>query len=277
MKNAILINVLVAAVAGAAGAFVLHTVSPATGGGHTGSNAAQGLTPLGEDEQGGLQEQLASLGRKNEELAMRLAALERRGGSAREAVASEGGEDLAQLQADIAELAAALKDPQSAQSTTLRTSVRLAMDQIREEESAERDREREDREITRIDERLTELQGQLGLDQVQMKSMREVLLVESTKRNELFNTMRDGGGGMDRGAIRTAMTDLRDQTRTSLSTILTPLQLEDYEKLNDDRFGGFGGFGGPGGGGRGGRGGNTGGGGRGGNGGNGGNAGGQGN
>ena len=198
-------------------------------------------------------QELSALRRQNEELAMRLAAIESRNASSgREAVSTASSEEFAELQQEMADLAAALKDPQSAQAAGLRLTVRTAMDQIREEQSEERQQSREEREITRIDERLTELQSKLGLDQVQMQSMRGVLLSESTKRSEMWQGMRDGG--MDRTKMRTAMTDLRDETQDALGNILTPLQLEDYQEIeSQNRFGGFGGGRGGRGGGGGGR------------------------
>ncbi len=263
MKNTILITVLVGAVAGAGSSVLTRGLTKAPAQEPSADHTA-GLTPggaVGDD----VAEQMAALQRENSELAMRLAALEKRGASSsREAVANQGSEDYEQLQQDIADLAAALKDPQSVQAVGLRSSVRLAMEQIKEEDDLVRQQEREERDIARIDERLDELQGKLGLDQVQKKSMREVLLTETNKRNELFSAMRNGAGGMDRNTIRTSMTELREEVNTSLANILSPMQLEDYKALEaESGWGGFGGRGG-GGGGRGGRGGGGGGGGNGG-------------
>lgn len=258
MKNTILITVLVGAVAGAGSSFLTRglTKAPAQS---SSAEQSQGLTPGGSAGDDEMTEKLAALQRENSELAMRLAALEKRGtSSSREAVEGVNSDDFEQLQQDIADLATALKDPQSVQSVGLRSSVRMAMEQIQEEEDLVRQQEREERDIARIDERLDDLQGKLGLDQVQKKSMREVFLTETNKRNELFTAMRNGAGGMDRNTIRTSMTELRDEVNTSLETILSPMQLEDYKAIEAES--GWGGFGGPGGG-RGGRGGRGGGGG----------------
>ncbi len=247
MKNTILISVLVGALAGASSSLMTSAFVSTASPGDEGARSLEGLNPPQPGDAEGIMEQLIALRRQGDELAMRLTALESaRAGRAREVVAGAESEDYAQLQQDIADLAAALKNPQSAQAAGLRNSVRFAMEQLREEENAEREREREGRDIARIDERLAELQSKLGLDQVQMKSMREVLLTESTKRTELFQEMR--GGGMDRQTIRAAMGELRDETKASLSNILTPMQLEDYAELdNGGRFGGRGDGGGRGG------------------------------
>lgn len=258
MKNTILIAVLVGGVSGAGGALVARTLTP-QGPAPARLGASEGLSPGGEAPEVALLEELEALRRQNDDLALRLAALERGGRSTvREDLGEEDPQELAALQQQVTDLAAALKNPQSPEAASLRSSVRVAMEQIREEESVERDREREDRNLARIDERLNELQTELGLDSVQMKSMREVMLVQSQKRSELFESMREGS--MDRSEIRSQMGALRDETNTSLQGILTPMQFEDYEALEGDR--GFGGRGGgrggredpAGGGGRGGRG-----------------------
>ena len=247
MNNTILVAVLVGALSGTGGALVARALVPADSAPER-TSASEGLSPGDTSDDTALLEALEALRLQNDDLALRLAALERSDrSSVREDLGAAPTEDLAAIQKQVTDLAAALQNPQSAEAASLRSSVRVAMDQIREEESAERDRERADRNIERIDERLTELQTELGLDQVQMKSMREVMLVQTDKRSALFASMRDGS--MDRGEIREQMGVLRDETNASLQGILTPMQYEDYEKLEGDR--GFGGFGG----GRGGRGG----------------------
>lgn len=252
MKNTILITVLVGALAGASSSLLTRALSSPPGAEASTPGGSLGLAPGGTSDSAELGEQLATLQRRNGELEMRLAALEASGASSsREAMGTQSGEDVAKLQQDIADLAAALNDPKSAQSMGLRKSVRSAMEQIKEEDDAVRQQQREDRDLARIDERLTDLQDKLGLDQVQKRSMREVLLAENTKRSEMFSAMRNGG--MDRTEIRSSMEELRTETKTSLGNILSPMQLEDYEKIESESRWGGGNRGG--GGGRGGRGG----------------------
>ena len=252
MKNAILISVLAGALAGSGGAMLTQSLSPST-------TVASAQEPAGlfPDQPSGaneaLIEQVAELKRANDELRLRLASLEERASNTgRTAVAGEDSEELAELQAQVLELAAALKNPMSAQSTGLRNAVAVALEQIEAQDEAERQREREEREARRMDERMVEYTKKLGLDQIQAKSMRKVLVESEAKRNEMFTSMREGN--MDRGDIRTVFNEQREATNIALQNILTPLQMEDYGEMDQGGFRGMRGMGGGGGGRGGGRG-----------------------
>jgi hypothetical protein len=252
MKNILLVAALAGALGGVAATVATKAVSSVPAGGTSEESVA--LSPGGSGTDDELRSQLEALKRENDKLALRLAAVELRKDSRREEIVGEGGQNLSALQEQIAELAAALKNPQSAQAAGLRTMVATAMEEVRDMESEERRLEREQRDIERIRERMDEYATKLGLNAVQKQSMQNVLVDENARRNELFTTMRDGNA--DRSDIRTTFTTLRDETTAKLSNILTPIQLEDYNSMSDDRGGRFfGGGPGPGGGGRGGRGG----------------------
>ncbi len=253
MQNTILVSVLVGALAGIGGAFVAQGLVSSDA--PRSVDHSSGLVPEGSEDTDALINQVASLQQKNEDLTMRLSSLEHRlNGSLREEIPTESSEKIAELQNQVVQLAKALDNPTSPESVSLRNAVSFALEDIRAAEEAERDAEREAREIRRMDERMEKYAKDLGLDQIQVKEMRLVLDGESIKREEMFNTMRDGT--MDRGEMRTVMNDLREETRTALQGILTPAQYESYTE-SDRGFGrgmrGFDSGGNRGGGGRGGR------------------------
>lgn len=254
MKNVLLAAVLSGAIGGvAAGVATKMATSPDSTQTVAGQNTA--LTPTSAKGDTDLATRFAALKRENDEMALRLAALESRGTSRREEIADDG-RDLGELEKQIADLAAALKNPTSAQSAGLRDMVAIALDEVQEIESKERQLEREQRDIERIQERMDEYAQKLGLDALQRTGMQAALIDESTRRNELFTAMRDGT--MERDEMRTAFNLIREDTQGTLGNLLTPMQLEDYNEMAGDRGGRFGGRGGGGntggGGGRGGRG-----------------------
>ena len=157
--------------------------------------------------------------------------------------------DLDELAARVAALQEAVDGKKSAVPLSFRNNVAAALDSIREEEERAREQEREDARVQRLEDRLGQLASDLGLDDFQVGEMRTILNNEALLRNELMAGMRDGG---DMGNMRDTMRELRDQTRESLSTVLSEEQLQKYQE--QDRGFGRGGFGGGGfgGGGRGG-------------------------
>lgn len=207
-----------------------------------------GLFP-GMTEEVDLSVELADLRRENKELSLRLSTLESRSANqSREAVPVAQTANFEELQAQLAELAAALKNPQSAQATGLRNMVATTMEEVKEAEAEGRRVEREQREIDRIVERMDKYAETLGLDNIQKKSMQDVLLTANIQRTALWTSMRDGGG-IAREDIRSTMKTMTDDTQAKLGNILTVQQLETYNAESNDRGGRFGG------GGRGGRGG----------------------
>jgi len=257
MQNTILLAILAGALAGVGGAFVSQTLlAPADA--HRPVEESLGLEPGSDVDAGALAEQVAVLRQKNDDLLMRLSALENRmGSSLREEVPTESSEEVAALQRQVVQLAMALDNPASAESVSLRKAVGTALEDIRAAEEAEREKEREEREARRMDEQVVRLTEELGLDTSQAKDLRNLLDSEKLKRDELFATMRDGT--MNREDMREAMGTLRDDWNTALAGILTPAQLQTYNDSNLGRTlnnfgrggdrggragGGFGGFGG---------------------------------
>ncbi len=258
MKNVIVLAAVAGLVGGAAGSYAVGALTPAPA--PYQASAPQALTPVSAGGAEALEREVSALRKENDDLALRLAALESRAGRTPERVeaAGDSGEDLAALEAQVRELAKALENPQSAQAAGFRNLVASTLEDVRAQEEEERRAEREQREVDRIVERMDEYAQELGLDAVQRKSMQDVLLSESTRRNELFMSMREGN--VPREEVREAFGAIREETQASLSNILTGPQLEQYNEMGQDRFGGRGGFGGgpgagAGGGGRGGRGG----------------------
>jgi len=250
MKNI----VIAAALSGALGGVVATVATKQMGSTEPkGSEVAEeaALTPGAASQDEALLAQLETLQRQNDEMALRLAALESRRDSRREEIAEEG-DGMGDIQAQLAELAAALENPQSAQSAGLRNMVATAMDEVREQEAEDRRIEREQRDVERIQERVEEYAQELGLDAVQKQGMQNALIDESKARNELFTQMREGT--MPREDMREAFTSIREGTQATLGNVLTPMQLEDYNEMAGDRGGRWGGGGGRGGGGGGGRG-----------------------
>ncbi len=242
MKNAFAIGLISGLIGGLAGVAGTQFLSPPAASGVDGQSASTALNPPTEED-GQLASELSELRRQNGELSMRLAALEN--GSrqpAREAVANPEVVDLAKMQEELAALAAAFKDPQSASSAGLRNMVAGALKEVQAEESEQRQIEREQRSIDRIVEQMDNYAQELGLNGVQRKDMQSVLIVSSTKRDELFAAMREGT--VPRDGMREAFTTMREETNTALQSILTPQQYEEYGTMGNDRGFGRGGDGG---------------------------------
>lgn len=199
------------------------------------------------EELQGLRADMASMGERITSLEMKPVA-----GIARESASPEALSRDEDFEADLRKLVASMGNPEALPPAGFVDSVSMALETIREREQAAEDAQRAEREAQRLEERLDEMQEKLGLDPNQKNGMRKIMQDESALRSELFLNARESG---DFGKIREDMRTLRDQTKTSLSTLLSPDQMEQYESMNDGRGNrGFGGFTG-GGGGRGGRGG----------------------
>jgi len=247
MKNIIALAAIAGLVGGAAGSFAVNALTAPTKSVDESSSPAA-LNPIGSGDSAELESEVASLRRENDELVLRMVALESRSSRTAQPVDSDGASaaELAGMQEQLTALALALENPQSAQSAGLRNLVASTLDDVREQEEAEQRAEREQREVDRIVERMDRYAQDLGLDAVQRQSMQDTLLSESTKRNELFSSMRSGD--VPREQVRESFGEIREATQATLSNILTGTQLEQYNEMSNDRWGG-------GGGGRGGRGG----------------------
>jgi chromosome segregation ATPase len=132
--------------------------------------------------------------------------------------------------------------------------VKQALEQIRKEEAEQQRAEREARRKEFQQQRLAVLTERLGLSPAQVEKLGAIWDEADAKRQELFQTMREGG--LDRGEMREAMAAIRQQVDQQLQETLTTAQYTEYQKIREEeqptRGGGpFGsGFGG---GGRGGR------------------------
>ncbi len=183
---------------------------------------------------------------ENSALRERLAALEVRLGefaSTRTALAAEG-QASASSRYDAEESASAALQSIAVDDDFV-ASVGRALGEIERKEEAERAQRRKELQAARIEERVTKLQTELGLNNRQTSDLRTALIGADDKREVLFSSLREGEG--DPRDVRDSFRDLRDQTYTTLQGILTPEQFETFKKSDED-FGrrDFGGPGGPG-------------------------------
>lgn len=114
-------------------------------------------------------------------------------------------------------------------------SVDRALDTIKAREDAERELRRKELQAQRIEERVTKLQQELGLNNRQSSELRTTLITLDDKREALFASMRDGQG--EPRDMRETFRTLRDETNTTLQTFLTPQQFEAYQKSEESEFG----------------------------------------
>ena len=233
MNQGPLLTVVIAGIVGAASAAgTAVLLAPST------SERAQvaAANPIGPKKS--YDEALGELRRQNDELLMRIAALESRPDAApavRAPVGDDGFKD------EVRNWMASFEDESGQVPEAFVASVGDALDQIREQERLERQQEMADAQAQRLEERLNQLREELGLSQYQVDEMRTVLTEQDLKRAELF---AGGWENVDRGAMRETMQTMREETDKALATILTPDQLEGYERSERQNRGGFGGFGG---------------------------------
>ena len=122
-------------------------------------------------------------------------------------------------------------------------SVERALTRIQDAEQAERDKTRKEQQAQRIEERVTRLQQELGLNNRQTSDLRTALITQDEKREALFTSMREGNG--DPSTMRESFRTLRDDAQAELQRILTPAQYTAYQASEESEFGrrGFGDFG----------------------------------
>lgn len=248
MKQTPLATIVIAAVVGAASAAGTATLLAPSTPERAQVAAADPKVKVDYDSQ------LRELHKENEDLLMRIAALESRpatAASAREPISVDDG-----FEDEVRSWMASFADEQGQVPEAFVASVGEALDQIRDKEEKARQEKMLADQAARLEERLTQLREELGLSQYQVDEMRGVLTAQNERRTELF---AGGWQNVDREAMRTGMESIRDDTQKALGGILTPEQLDGYRQSERNSFGrgGFGGpgGGGPGGGGRGGRGG----------------------
>jgi len=128
-------------------------------------------------------------------------------------------------------------------------SVGRALDEIQRKDDAKREQKRKEQQAQRVEERVTQMQQELGLSNRQASDVRTALIAADDKRAAMFDSLRDAEG--DPRDLREGFRTLRDDTLASMKTILTPEQYETFRKNEEQDNGrrGFGDFGPPDGGG----------------------------
>jgi septal ring factor EnvC (AmiA/AmiB activator) len=172
---------------------------------------------------------------ENASLQDRLASLE-----ARLAESQSSRTPVLTLSADTPEMAAPLASDGGMRAATMLdvtpefvASVDQALDKIKAREDAERELRRKEQQAQRVEERVTKLQAELGLNNRQSSDLRTTLIAQDDKREALFNSMRDG----EPRDMRESMRTLRDETHTALQSFLTPAQFEAYQKSEESEWG----------------------------------------
>lgn len=106
----------------------------------------------------------------------------------------------------------------------------------------------------RIKNQIERMKTDLTLNEDQVKKVEVVIRKYSKKQSEMFEEMRNGGGGGDFTQMREKMQTMREEQTKELKPIFTAEQLKKYEELEKEReeqrrqrMGGGGGPGGPGG------------------------------
>jgi uncharacterized membrane protein YgcG len=226
MSNSLLPTLLLATAAGAVSALVVTSLSgsDAPAAQAVGAASAEGVS---QSVAGSTEAELVSLRAENQELRVRIEALESR----------PAGESRAAVQPSVEELAAAVAEVQSNAGATatprddaMYTQVEAALESIRETERAEAAKAREQREVERMEERLTQMAERLGLTPAQTNDMRGLLLQQEQIEDDL-RAQREAG--MERDAYRVARDQAREAERAELTRILTPEQLQQYDARND--------------------------------------------
>jgi hypothetical protein len=110
-----------------------------------------------------------------------------------------------------------------------------AMATIKAREDAARELKRKELQAVRIEEKLTELETKLGLNNRQTSDLRDVLIGQDDKREALFASMREAQG--DPRDMREGFRTIRDETFAALETFLTPEQVEGYKQSEERDWG----------------------------------------
>jgi len=164
--------------------------------------------------------------------------------------------ELAELQQQVAQLNARVGGGDTGEPMVIET-VSAALEQIRDQEDADRRKARDEARAERTEERLAELTEELGLDSYQQGKMSGVMTTYGESRDSIMESARESG---DFGGLRDSFEALHGQISENLAGFLTPSQIEMLDGMGGTRSlgGGGGRGGGPGGfGGRGGRGGDN--------------------
>jgi Spy/CpxP family protein refolding chaperone len=81
---------------------------------------------------------------------------------------------------------------------------------------------------------VSHLKERLGLDDAQGEAILPILSEQMEKQVEMFQEFRENGEG-DRSALRDRMEEIREETESRLSSILTEEQMAAYRKLREER------------------------------------------
>ncbi len=81
------------------------------------------------------------------------------------------------------------------------------------------------------EQRLAQMQIKLDLTDEQMEQIRPILEDQAAKAQDIRNQYQ----GQDRRRMRAEMRELREETRTALSRVLTAEQLAKWQQLRDER------------------------------------------
>jgi len=222
MNSPIIIAGVVAAVVGGASAVVATTLTNST----AEHSEAAAVSP--GQSNGELISALNELRQTNQALETRLAMLEdqvRDSADSRVAAIDPIEPASVSYDADLQALLTSLKNPSDGVPAALQETVAEAIKNIEAEENAERDARRAEQRAERLDTRLAELQGKLGLDNTQVADMKKVLTDSELKRTTAFTDLRESG---DWQGGRELMRTMRDETNAALGKIMTPAQMEQY-------------------------------------------------
>jgi hypothetical protein len=155
------------------------------------------------------------------------------GGSSRSAIDTVTAADLEALRDELAALKSSARGAAGGSAFEQQVLGVLEAQERREEE--ERAAARREAALTRIEERVAELAGELGLSSFQSGEMLSILTDEDERREAFFGQLREGGG-FDRSAIRNGMEELRDTTLAAVKGVLSG---EQYERYLESSGGGF--------------------------------------
>lgn len=215
--------------------------------GSRGSTRTPAVAGFNSSADEALREEFSALAETSGEILQRLRDLEQRQvalelnpptkASLREPVVEEiAAAELGSLK----DLAAALDAVDGTPPAQLQSLVLDVLASKEAQDRAQRDQRRLEATQDRVNERVTQLREELGLNSRQANDMGRVLLNEQVRRDEFFGKMREGFVG-DRESIRDEMHTIRGDARTELEKILAPDQYDRYVELEDSRRG-FGGW-----------------------------------
>lgn len=111
---------------------------------------------------------------------------------------------------------------------TFVADVDAALQQIRDEERREAEAQRYEAQLEGIDRRLEKLAERIGLSGYQVDEMRDLLRKQAATAYELKQRREETE---DKKLYKEQRKALEKETKAALATILTPEQLEDYQRI----------------------------------------------